>query len=59
MNKKWLIYSSIIGLVIIFIVSTTTNVNAYTYSFDVDYMKTNVYIELDGSITIEYWINFT
>ncbi len=59
MNKKWLIYSSIIGLVIIFIASTTTNVNAYTYSFDVDYMKTNVYIELDGSITIEYWINFT
>ncbi len=59
MNKKWLIYSSIIGLVIIFIASTTTNVNAFTYSFDVDYMKTNVYIELDGSITIEYWINFT
>ena len=59
MNKKWLIYSSIIGLAIIFIVSTSTNANAYTYSFDVDYMKTNVYIELDGSITIEYWINFT
>ncbi len=59
MNKKWLIYSSIIGLAIIFIASTTTNVNAHTYSFDVDYMKTNVYIELDGSITIEYWINFT
>ncbi len=59
MNKKWLIYSSIIGLAIIFIVSTSTNAKAYTYSFDVDYMKTNVYIELDGSITIEYWINFT
>lgn len=59
MNRKWLIYFSIIGLILVFLSSAAINVKAQNYSFDVDYMKTNVFIELDGSITIEYWINFT
>ncbi len=34
-------------------------VKAQEYSFDVDSEKVNVYIEKDGSTTIEYWITFT
>jgi len=34
-------------------------VNSASYSFQVDKMQTNVFINYDGSITIQYWINFT
>jgi len=33
--------------------------NTASYSFQVDKMKTNVFINFNGSITIQYWINFT
>ena len=33
--------------------------NAASYSFQVDKMTTNVFINYDGSIRIQYWINFT
>jgi hypothetical protein len=58
MKKKWLIYFCLITLALIFVSSFSINVKAQNYSFDVNYEIVDVYIERDGSITIEYWIEF-
>ena len=44
---------------IFFIGMNSVPVRAQSYDFDVDYMRADVTIKKDGSIDIEYWINFT
>ncbi|MHA1146781.1 MAG: hypothetical protein ACTSR8_00885 [Promethearchaeota archaeon] len=59
MNKKILVFICLMGISSILFFNTATPARAQNYSFEVDSEIVNVYIEKDGSITIEYWINFT
>ncbi len=58
-NKRILEVVICLSFLCLFISVFSPSVRAQSYSFDVDYMRTDIYVEKDGSITIEYWINFT
>lgn len=58
-NKKLITILTIFSIFFVFFVSNVKPSRAASYAFEVDYMQTNVFIEMDGSITIEYTINFT
>lgn len=58
-GKGKILFFTLISIVLIFIGSNIKPVRAATYGFEIDYMQANVYIEIDGSVTIEYTINFT
>ncbi|MHA1280986.1 MAG: hypothetical protein ACTSQP_00655 [Promethearchaeota archaeon] len=57
--KNKLIMILIVINIFLIISAPVGSVKAQDYSFDVDSEIVNVYIEKDGSITIEYWITFT
>ena len=62
MKKKSILIFGLLTLSLIFGLLTlnlSTPVKAQDYSFDVNSEKVNVYIEKDGSISIEYEIKFT
>ncbi|TXT56338.1 MAG: conserved membrane protein of unknown function [Promethearchaeota archaeon] len=61
MNRRKITFSLILALCLfvgIFFIQVEP-VKAQDYSFDVNSEKVNVYINPDGSVTIEYWIQFT
>ncbi|MHA1451958.1 MAG: hypothetical protein ACTSRD_03755 [Promethearchaeota archaeon] len=58
-NKKIRTFLLIVTAASIILVFMTPTATSASYSFQVDKMKTNVFINYDGSIQIEYWINFT
>ena len=59
MRKKLMVGLTIVGFFLIVSSLMISPVKAQSYSFEVDSMQSDVYIEKDGSITIEYVIDFT
>ncbi len=59
MRKKIVFIILSILISCIFFSTLLANGKAQAYNFNVNSEKVNVYIEKDGSITIEYWITFT
>lgn len=59
MRKKIWVFLVSILLSLVLLNIFISDGKAQDYYFNVDSEKVNVYIEKDGSITIEYWIRFT
>lgn len=58
MKRKFISIISGIFILGVMLTASSTMARAQSYSFDVEYMECDVYIETDGSITIEYLITF-
>ena len=60
MKKDKILYYGFISIIFLSCFSSMPNAQgASSYDFDIDRMQVDVFIELDGSITMKYWINFT